>query len=358
MRVGLTISLLAHGAILTWGLWQLKTPAPFESDLIEAVAISLKVADDKTQLEKGESKAIETHRPPAQKPTKSIPQKPDAIQIGEETKDTKLPLQAKEKPRPIDSAPQKSGNPINEDDVPSIKPRQTPPPAPPLKPEKPIEAAALAKEIKTNTVKDTQTFPSVEPAISNAPAIAQKPDSNPNSPELTNIPLPHNKPKPPQPAPVAPSQKGEKTVDEILTDIPPPLINRNRTQGGGAARSQAKASLGANKSLNNEKKIAQSLVNSVGRCIQKKLKLVAIGGNLQNPPVVNLQFHLNEAGLLEGEPHVTPVRGDSVLLDIMIAQVYAAVYACQPYTDLPKEYYYLWRQGFDFNIDPLKDLSP
>ncbi len=103
--------------------------------------------------------------------------------------------------------------------------------------------------------------------------------------------------------------------------------------------------------------MAQTLVTIVGGCIQQKLKLVALGGDLKNRPVVRLRFTLNREGMVMGEPVIEPLSGAKSQQTIMMRQVYAAVFSCQPYADLPRDQYDLWGQGFDFNVDPLQEIT-
>ncbi|MDD9330051.1 MAG: cell envelope biogenesis protein TolA, partial [Bartonella sp.] len=128
--------------------------------------------------------------------------------------------------------------------------------------------------------------------------------------------------------------------------------------GGGAKRSNKPEALGAQKNIGDSEKKAQTLVNIVGTCIQQKLKLVAIGGKLNNRPVVRLQFYLNNNGNVIGEPKIDPLKGGKSQLAIMTQQVYAAVFSCQPYENLPRDQYNLWGQGFDFNVDPFQETAP
>ncbi|WP_273759258.1 cell envelope biogenesis protein TolA [Bartonella sp. ML70XJBT.G] len=176
--------------------------------------------------------------------------------------------------------------------------------------------------------------------------------------------LPQLKPKPAKEVKIenvqAHNQKKQpikdKTIEDILAMEENNLLNRARTQGGGAKRSDTPEALGARKNINDTTKMAQTLVSIVGGCIQQKLKLVALGGDLKNRPVVRLRFTLNREGMVMGDPIIDPLSGAQSQQDIMIRQVYAAVFACQPYADLPRDQYDLWGQGFDFNVDPLQEI--
>ncbi|WP_455476279.1 hypothetical protein [Bartonella sp. B17] len=150
-------------------------------------------------------------------------------------------------------------------------------------------------------------------------------------------------------------QKAGQTIEDILEIEEKSLLNHARTQGGGAKRSSKPEAFGGRKDIGNTEKMAQTLVNIAGACIQKKLKLVALGGDLKNRPIVRLRFYLNHEGMVVGNPIIDPLSGAKSQQDIMMRQVYAAVFACQPYTDLPRDQYDLWGQGFDFNVDPLQE---
>ncbi|WP_419196340.1 cell envelope biogenesis protein TolA [Bartonella grahamii] len=148
----------------------------------------------------------------------------------------------------------------------------------------------------------------------------------------------------------------KQTIEDILAMEENNLLNRARSQGGGAKRSHTPEALGARKNVNDTTKMAQTLVNIVGGCIQQKLKLVALGGDLKNRPVVRLRFYLDREGMIVGDPIIDSVSGLESQQAIMIRQVYAAVFSCQPYADLPRDQYDLWGQGFDFNVDPLQEI--
>ncbi|WP_273755007.1 cell envelope biogenesis protein TolA [Bartonella sp. MM73XJBT.G] len=148
----------------------------------------------------------------------------------------------------------------------------------------------------------------------------------------------------------------KKTIEDILALEENNLLNRARSQGGGAKRSHTPEALGARKNIHDTTKMAQTLVNIAGGCIQQKLKLVALGGDLKNRPIVRLRFYLDREGMVVGDPIIDPVSGLESQQAIMIRQVYAAVFSCQPYVDLPRDQYDLWGQGFDFNVDPLQEI--
>ncbi len=177
-----------------------------------------------------------------------------------------------------------------------------------------------------------------------------KPKFDEKSPRKNEAALNQNTPK------LNKKNQEKQTIEDILALEENNLLNRARSQGGGAKRSHTPEALGARKNINDTTKMAQTLVNIAGGCIQQKLKLVALGGDLKNRPVVRLRFYLDREGMVVGDPIIDPVSGLESQQAIMIRQVYAAVFSCQPYADLPRDQYDLWGQGFDFNVDPLQEI--
>ncbi|WP_375673268.1 cell envelope biogenesis protein TolA [Bartonella sp. CL25QHWL] len=177
-----------------------------------------------------------------------------------------------------------------------------------------------------------------------------KPKFDEKSPRKNEAALNQNTPK------LNKKNQEKQTIEDILALEENNLLNRARSQGGGAKRSHTPEALGARKNINDTTKMAQTLVNIAGGCIQQKLKLVALGGDLKNRPVVRLRFYLDREGMVVGDPIIDPVSGLESQQAIMIRQVYAAVFSCQPYADLPRDQYDLWGQGFDFSVDPLQEI--
>ncbi|WP_208439027.1 cell envelope biogenesis protein TolA [Bartonella vinsonii] len=242
-----------------------------------------------------------------------------------------------------------------------------------LKPEAPLEtpqedAAELKPEASLKTPQNKEkTLPQ-----ESAPTIpqtsikaAQAPQKIPPVTLPDKFPLPQSKPKSPKQSTSQSVQEVKKqhqqvkdqTIEDILVSEESNLLNRARTQGGGAKHSRSPEALGARKNIGDTTKMAQTLVSIAGGCIQQKLKLVALGGDLKNRPVVRLRFYLSRQGMVMGDPIIDPLSGAESQKAIMIRQVYAAVFSCQPYADLPRDQYDLWGQGFDFNVDPLQKIT-
>ncbi|MBB4076306.1 hypothetical protein GGR08_000599 [Bartonella fuyuanensis] len=201
-----------------------------------------------------------------------------------------------------------------------------------------VPAEQVVHQAPEITLPAKSLLPLFKPKLDEESPMKNKAVSNQNTPKLNK------------------KNQNKQTIEDILAMEENNLLNRARTQGGGAKRSHTLEALGARKNINDTTKMAQTLVNIVGGCIQQKLKLVALGGDLKSRPIVRLRFYLDREGMVVGEPIIDPINGLESQQAIMIRQVYAAVFSCQPYTDLPRDQYDLWGQGFDFNVDPLQKI--
>ncbi|WP_375660653.1 cell envelope biogenesis protein TolA [Bartonella sp. CL71SXKL] len=260
------------------------------------------------------------------------------------------------------------------EDAPKVAPEmplEAPEDAPKVAPEMPLRVPEDASKVALKPAHKNEemispkelapTVPKVpaEQIVHQAPKIVLpeksllpqfKPKFDEKSPRKNEAALNQNTPK------LNKKNQEKQTIEDILALEENNLLNRARSQGGGAKRSHTPEALGARKNINDTTKMAQTLVNIAGGCIQQKLKLVALGGDLKNRPVVRLRFYLDREGMVVGDPIIDPVSGLESQQAIMIRQVYAAVFSCQPYADLPRDQYDLWGQGFDFNVDPLQEI--
>ncbi|MCL6229191.1 cell envelope biogenesis protein TolA [Bartonella bilalgolemii] len=375
MKKSLALSFALHFILFSWGIMHFTPSSSFMQQPLEIAPITLSSLDQELAFQEGSSNAppLEDSAP---KPTTQPQEKEDARHFGEGTMDLQAPFQPKEKLQHMDVTPSSFGQ-QEASDIPesSLKTQKF------TKTETEAllhtESELTKNEMKTPPKKPEltdQTVPltaleQIEPEDPLQKTLEELTQEKPNesTPTMTlpdKIPFPSFKPKE---KPVKSSNfektqkspsKGEQTIEDILAMEETHLINRARTQGGGAKRSNKPEALGARKNIGDSAKKAQTLVNIVGTCIQQKLKLVAIGGNLSNRPVVRLQFRLNNNGNVIGEPKIDPLKGEESQLAIMTQQVYAAVFSCQPYENLPRDQYNLWGQGFDFNVDPFQETAP
>ncbi|OPB32243.1 cell envelope biogenesis protein TolA [Bartonella sp. AR 15-3] len=369
MKKSLALSFALHFILFSWGIIHFTPSSSFMQQPLEIAPITLSSLDKELAFQEGSLNAppLEDSAP---KRTTQPQEKEDARHFGEGTMDLQTPFQPKEKLQHMDATPFSFGQ-QEASDIPESSPK--------TETESLLhrEPKLTKNEMKTSPPKSESTDQTVSPTALEQikpedplqKTLEELTQEKPN--ELTptvmlpdNIPFPSFKPKE---KPIKPSNfektqkspsKGKQTIEDILAMEETHLINRARTQGGGAKRSHKPEALGARKNIGDSAKKAQTLVNIVGTCIQQKLKLVAIGGNLSNRPVVRLQFRLNNNGNVIGEPKIDPLKGEESQLTIMTQQVYAAVFSCQPYENLPRDQYNLWGQGFDFNVDPFQETAP
>ncbi|UJM43871.1 cell envelope biogenesis protein TolA [Bartonella henselae] len=399
MKRGLALSLVVHVIFLSWGSIYFTNPVSLPQQL-EAVPIILAPVTEEFASQQGALNAP-VRAIPAVKPTTKPQEKEDARHFGEGQIDSLAPFKPKEKPRSVETTPSSSGEEkASEKSLPVIREQELRETKAEKVSEKPLEVAEkvtpaspegvypevsekvtpaspeevhpeVAEKVASETVQQThknqggilpQDLASTEKKVPGDQATRYQQLPKIALPE--KFPFPQFKPKPVKESAVQNAQAvkkqnqhmKEKTIEDVLAMEENNLLNHARSQGGGAKRSSELESLGARKNINDTTKMAQTLVNIAGGCIQKKLKLVALGGDLKNRPVVRLRFYLNREGMIMGDPIIDPLSGEQSQQAIMIRQVYAAVFSCQPYTDLPRDQYDLWGQGFDFNVDPLQEI--
>ncbi|EYS91221.1 hypothetical protein X471_00819 [Bartonella bacilliformis str. Heidi Mejia] len=397
MKWSLAFSFAAHILFLILGMMHFIHLPSLPSHQMEAVSITLAPLSQELSLQQG-SLSAPPDESPAPKPTTKPQEKEQARHVGDGKMDLAAPLKKREKPRQIDAAsptfgekdaaelpvlPQKTQEEraqpeLTQPESVQPKPAKPEPAQPePTQPEPTQPESAQPKPAKPKPAQPEPTQPEPTQPESAQPKPAKPKPAQPEpiqpkpapaiippplKPLPETAPLPRVKAKAPSKRPQQTAQalppKGEQTIEDILALEKNDLINRARTQGGGAKRSQKPEATGAKKDVNASERMAQTLVNLAGACIQNKLRLVAIGGNLQNRPIVRLQFQLDNNGMVRGTPIIDPLQGDESQKTIMTRQVYAAVFACQPYADLPRDQYNLWGQGFDFNVDPLQGQAP
>lgn len=368
MKRGLALSLGVHVIFLSWGAVQFTNSVSLPQPL-EAIPITLAPLVEEFSSQQG-AVNVPLRAIPAIKSTTTPQEKEEARHIGEGQLDSLAPFQPKEKPRPVETAPSSSNNMSEISKLTELVEAKRED-APKLAPEMPSEAQSDVPKLSQNPAHKNEEMISpkeLAPTVQKAPAE----QAIPQAPKIA-LPvkplLPQFKPKFDEEFPMKKEEvlnqktlklnkknQEKQTIEDILAMEENNLLNRARSQGGGAKRSHTPEALGARKNINDTTKMAQTLVSIVGGCIQQKLKLVALGGDLKNRPVVRLRFYLDREGMVMGDPIIDPVSGLESQQAIMIRQVYAAVFSCQPYVDLPRDQYDLWGQGFDFNVDPLQEI--
>ncbi|WP_336293938.1 cell envelope biogenesis protein TolA [Bartonella sp. CB169] len=363
MKRGLALSFVAHVILFCWGSFHFVSSVRLQQPL-EIVPITLAPLTQELSVQQGALNAP-VREIPAVKSITKLQEKQEAHHVGEGQIDILAPFKPKEKPRLVETTPPPSGEENTPEKTSSKLTEQELSEA---NTEEIAEvyqedAAKVMPKVPSEMHKDEEVMPSQE-LVSTLQKFSVKQttihpqDSKIILPEKSF--LPQFKPKPTIQNAQESKKKNQKmknqTIEDILAMEENNLLNRVRTQGGGAKRSSTPEALGGRKNMNDITKMAQTLVSIVGGCIQQKLKLVALGGDFKNRPIVRLRFYLNRERMVVGDPVIEPLSGTESQQAIMIRQVYAAVFSCQPYADLPHDQYDLWKQGFDFNVDPLREI--
>lgn len=379
MKAGLTVSTFAHALVLVVLLLSFAAPVLPESRQTEEIPISLVPLGDEMALKQGEKQASQKLKP-AQKRTQKPQTKAKAENAGDADIDTKMPLKPKEKPREINAPPPAKGEeeskaapaeageaakppqqPAEEKPAESAPPPEKPAPQPEkaaeVKPEKPAEAKPAEEKPAPAAPKDDigdflktekaelSPLPVPEPP---KPKPLEKPKpSAPELPQKAPLPIsrPESAPKKPEKA-AAPQEKaappkGEKNGAEADSSRNA-LIDRTRTQGGGAKRSESEAGLGAQKTIGDNDNLQQTLDNLIGSCVARNWDIGVLQGGNAYDLRVQMHFKLKQDGSLDGDPKLTPGGGDAKDRDVIAVQALAALKKCAPFK-LPADKYAKWR---------------
>jgi len=360
MKPGLTISIIAHAVILGWGLVVLSHPMQFDAQENEALPVTLVPIGDTMSVQKGELNASNDEKP-APTPTTKPDEKIDATHIGDGQVDTDTPLKPKEKPRKVETSSPKAGAPEAKDNVAPHQEAEKPKPAEDAKPPEPKaeEKSKPQAEDKAKPIAETKPAEAqpdlTKPQEKVEKSFEETPASTTDKPEQEAVTIPQDVPvpshKPTQNAVVAKSAdtKGDKqSVDDLVKEAL--LVDKTKTQGGGAKRSDEAAGFGASKDINASDQMIQTYANIISSCTKSKFDIVALGGSARTDLKLKAHFFLKNDGSLDGTPEITALGGDSRQQEVGINQARAALVACSPFP-LPTDQYGSWHE-IEIIFDP------
>ncbi|MBS3647782.1 hypothetical protein KEU06_03955 [Pseudaminobacter sp. 19-2017] len=381
MKAGLTTSVIAHVALLGFGLLSLSAPKPLEVMDVESLPVDIVPIEELTQIQQGDKKAPLAEKA-APTPTKRPDVVADAQNAGDNDIDTDNPPTPDGKPKPVKTAEAQAPAP-----TPVEKPKVED--SPKVEEPKPVPATELApvptpkEEVKPEPVKEAEPKPEpvkqpepkpAEPEQEVAAAEPIKPDAIAEAiaeeqpkPAEESVSLPNAAPAPearPKPAQAqtakAPERKAsEKPVKEAssrpqseetgsIEDQVAALLNKEKAKGGGAKRSTQQASLGGEKTTGGSK-LSQSEMDALRGQVQRCWNIPAgamDGANLR----VSVKFKLDPSGALDGSPEIISGGGSSGVERAAAEAARRAVARCSPYT-LPAEKYDAWADVI-VNFDP------
>lgn len=365
MRGSLVTSAVLHALVLALALLALGSPAPFEVQDTESLPVDIVPIEELTKIQEGDKKAaLKDHSSP--KETKRQDKVDHAQHTGENNVDLKNPP------------------------TPSKRPEETQTAAAP----KPIEKITPEKDLKSNDTKVIQkeetAAPKAEPKPAPAPAPKEEPKPAPapdktqqaqDLPTLDSIPVPEARPKTEPAKPVetakaetkpetkpaetqtasksedtkkgkekketaksATQRKSDKIADEVAA-----LLNKEDSAGGGAKRSNQKASLGGKKTTGGEK-LSQSEIDALRGVIQNNWNIIP--GMLDASDIrIKVTFHLDRSGEIVGDPEVQVTGGSGTARDVLASSAKRAVLKSAPFTNLPADKYDAWSEVV-VNFDP------
>jgi len=326
----------------------------------QALPVSLVPLEEEMQLTQGAGEALPSETP-APTPTSKLQEMEQAQHVGDGDIDTNAPLDPKEKPREVEVAaastalPQEGENPPPVKETPAVTDAEKPNPPPPedmTPPSSPPVQEATVAEPEKKLEEVEALSPSLPTLPDRAPAPTQKPEMVAKAPE--NLPKPEKPVQPTRPERVeqpvetvkpaeaasAPASQADNLEDILAENAA--LLNRTRTQGGGAKRSREEAGFGSRNTNNDDNRLAQTISNVIGGCVQRNWRLASISGSSAYDLAVKVRVRFHPDGTIDGEPELEPSGGDAAQRDIIAYQASAALRKCAPF-NLPADQYNKWR---------------
>jgi len=300
MRVGLTVSIVGHLALLGLGFVAFPEMRPFQAQEIDALPVDLVPVSELTDLLPG-SKTSE------KKPEEKPQPKPEA----------KAEV---EKPKPVEAPPEK---PVETAAAPPV-----PEPAPEPKP----DLIAQPEEAKP----EPAPAPTLEPATTRV---------------VSNPRVPRERPKPPRPVAKTEPQQEDFNADEIAA-----LLNKAKPSGGAETPSNEPQTIGSIDGKPEAKMTQSELAALKARLYQCWSPPVAVreAGAL----VVEVRINLLPDGSLAGAPELIRVeQAGNPLSRVAAEAAVRAVALCAPFGDILRpENYAIWK-AIDFVFDPREMLG-
>jgi hypothetical protein len=347
MKIGVVISSALHVTILTWGLWNISAPKPFEVAKVETLPADFIPFDEFTRSVKGDEKARKREKP-APKETKTPKEREPAKNLG----DTKIDIKTKSKAPPKLEQVEASAPP------PSAEVSE---PAPVVKAKAQPEKSNKETPVPTNEISSLNEPP--KPVKSEKPEDSPaKADAGQKSAKLPEeAPLPILRPKPPKAKTAKTKQRKKpdeikKAIEKASTKKEEPsnedkiaaLLNKKDPSATGKKRSTKKASLGSEKS-NSSAKLSRGEMDSLRGAIEQCWTVPAGLSEIEDMRVT-ITMNLAKDGSIEGKVDIKAAGGQSQTRRAFAESARRAVLRCAPY-NLPKDKYDTWSQVV-VNFDP------
>jgi hypothetical protein len=317
MRVGLTVSIAGHAAILAFGLIAFPDARPFAPDEIEALPVELVDIAEVTDLLAGDRRS--------EKLPEEAPQPTPQIEA-----EIPIPEPAEEEPaeQPVEAA------------------RESAPPPPPPEPESEPEPEVAALP------QPQETAPPAAPEPE-APIEPNLPRARPDPPRPV-VAEPTPAPETPQPTPSVAQQepRPEFNPDDIAA-----LLNKQQPAGGGVPLPSVEPQTIGSIEGQAEAAMTQSEIAALKARLYQCWN-PPIGVREAGALIVEVRISLLQDGSLAAAPMILSVENASnPLAHIAAEAAVRAVVQCAPFGDILRpEKYALWNQ-IDFVFDPREMLG-
>lgn len=183
MRAGLTVSVVAHVALIAWGVVNLPSPSIVDATMLEQIPVDFVVIDDVTELTRGLQTAAlveeiptpppapEPEPPPLPTPPPPAPTPPPVAEPEPPPLPTPEPPPPAPEPEPVPEpapAPPPPPEPAPPPPAPTPEPPPTPPPPQEVRPQ-PMTDAPMPRLRPERQVAQTPPQPQPEPPPENTP---------------------------------------------------------------------------------------------------------------------------------------------------------------------------------------------
>ena len=318
MPVGLIISVLAHAALILWGLVSLPGADPFSSEPVDSMPVELVSIGDYTAIKRGSKDAAPSEAPEAAVVESDQPDAPPVEDAGNAATPQETP--PTEKTTDLAAVPD-AGAPPPE----AVEPEPAPEPEPEAAPPPPPEP----------TPAETKVEETPEPAPSTAPAVATA--------------VPKKKPAPPKKSEQKPvkTAQAKDNQSKFNSDKISALLDKQTPSGGGTQKPAGRTALGSAKGTSTAKMSQtelDALRGMISRCWNPP-----VGATDGDALVVTIRIELNVDGSVVGTPSVMN-SGDGPFFRAAADSARRAILRCQPYA-LPPAKYDTWREVV-VNFDP------
>lgn len=347
MKLGTTVSVLAHTALIALGLINLTGSRELAPNMVDSIAIDLIPIEEFSSIRVGtlESDVLETETP-------SAVDSEDPAELAQRTGNTEIDQPTPEitdieTPAPtIQTAPEPE---VVEEAEPEPVPEPTPPPTPAPRPE-PEPAPAPEPEPEPAPEPEPEPAPVPPPAPEAEPEPEPEPQIVPPSPPRVTASVEQAR------AEFARRQQEQQQQQQAQQPLPSDIADRvadiinNETSRGATTGQGGEQALG--RPTGQASRLTQSeqdaLAAAMRRCWNPPMAAMSTDGL-----TVRLMVSLNPNGSVNGQPQILSAITDDLVRSTALA-AQRAVQQCGPYTMLPGDKYEEWRQ-VDVTFDP-RDL--